>query len=49
MVVEALGPDGKRSGLSVESIRTAIERILRASGIQVLIDGEGRTALRQPF
>jgi hypothetical protein len=45
VVVEELGPDGKRSGLSVETIRTAVERILRASGVQVLIDEEGRTGL----
>ncbi len=45
VVVEELGPDGKRSGLSVEAIRTVVERILRASGIQVLTDEEGRTGL----
>lgn len=45
VVVEELGPDSKRSGLSVEVIRIVVERILRASGIQVLTDEEGRTGL----
>lgn len=45
VVIDQLGPEGTRSGLSVETIRTAVERILRASGIQVLTEKEGPTGL----
>jgi hypothetical protein len=44
VVVEEL-PNGKRSGLSAGAIRTAVERILRDHGIQVLTDQEDRPGL----
>lgn len=45
VVAEELGPNGKTSGLSAGTIRTAVERILRDNGIQVLTRQEGRTGL----
>lgn len=45
VVVQELGQNGKTSGLSGGTIRTAVERILRDNGIQVFSGQEGRTGL----
>ncbi|HWF60658.1 MAG TPA: hypothetical protein VN666_10185 [Nitrospira sp.] len=39
VVVEDIRPDAKRDGVSEEEIRTAVELILRSSGIRILTDG----------
>jgi len=45
VVVEDIGPDVKKDGLSVEAIRTAAELILRSSGIRVLTEDDNRPGL----
>lgn len=40
LVVEDIGPDVQADGLSEEAVRTAVELILRSSGIRILTQSE---------
>jgi hypothetical protein len=43
VVVEDISPDASADGLSQDAIRTAVERILRSKGVQVLTNNVERT------
>jgi len=49
VVIEKLSPDAQADGLSEEAIRTAVELILRSSGIRVLTLSERPTTPSSPY
>ena len=49
VVIEGTNPDAQADGLSQDAIRTAVELILRASGIRVLTKSEEQAPLFSPW
>ena len=49
VVIETITPEAQADGLSEETIRAAVERILQSSGIRILTQSETQKAFSNPW
>src|SRR5262245_13145730 len=48
VVIETIAPDAQKDGLTEDAVRTAVELILRSSGIRVFTWSENKETLSSP-